>query len=223
MMISSITEIVQPWDPAPFLDGELRRQMGVRHCVSTHDCTDFFGWPEFWRLIDQFDEGQDRITVNRHRVPHELFQTDDKIDRAKIDGLIRRGASIVQPAAQGRNERLATIVREFQARTGQPMRVGVIASMGQSGALRIHSDPVDYLIWQIDGSKHWTIYNSDAAECGDTAPAPVPVFDQELCQGELLFVPAGYPHICQTTSDRSLHLGFGFARPHYDPWGASHA
>lgn len=223
MMISSITEVVQPWDPAPFLDIELRRKMGVRHCSSAHECTDFFGWPEFWRLIDEFDESQDRITVNRHRIPHELFQTNGATDRTKIDGLIQRGASIVQPAAQGRSKRLAAIVNDFQTITARPMRVGVIASMGQSGALRMHSDPIDYLIWQMDGSKHWTVHDRDAAEMDDAGSAPAPVFDQELKQGELLFVPAGFPHICNTTSEKSLHLGFGFARQHYDPWGTEHA
>lgn len=222
-MISSISEVVQPWDPAPFLDGELRAEMGVRHGVSDRDGTDFFGWPEFWRLIDQFDEGQDRITINRHRIPRELFRTKDRIDRAKIDGLIARGASVVQPAAQGRSKRLAEVVHDFQNKTAQPMRIGVIASMGQSGALRIHSDPIGYLIWQMDGSKHWTIYERETADADRNDPAAVPIFDQELKQGELLYVPAGYPHICNTTSARSLHLGFGFARPHYDPWGTDHA
>ncbi len=90
----------------------------------------------------------------------------------------------------------------------------MIATTGSGGALPSHHDGEDLLILQVERSKRWLIEH-------DPAPDPIPylnplktprtaapiLMDMTLNAGDVLFLPAGYRHRCETVGDQSLHIG----------------
>jgi hypothetical protein len=78
-----------------------------------------------------------------------------------------------------------------------------------------HYDEVDVFILQLEGSKHWNIYNQVAGFPFEESPKlsiellgkPV----QALClnPGDMLYMPAGYPHEASSNKGYSMHLTVG--------------
>jgi len=100
--------------------------------------------------------------------------------------------------------------------TGEHIVGLAFATTGSGGALDLHYDDTDGVILQVEGRKNWVIEREPvinpvvglpALRGGDDAGI---VLDIELEPGDLLFVPAGYRHRCESRSARSLHLGFAF-------------
>ena len=220
-MINSITEIIGTLPPEQLLEKGLRKQLAVLHGSCANWDENAFSWSRFLEVLDGIvDPDEIRLYLDREKVPSHFIATNEKTDCAKIGRFLNRGASIVITHGQRFDENLAAIAHDFKDRTGYPMRVSIIASTGSSGAYVKHSDRIDLLVLQTDGTKSWNIFKHEgSSEEGETSAATQaterPIFDKDVRCGEYLFLPTGYPHICETPGERSLHLAFGFARDDY--------
>lgn len=80
-------------------------------------------------------------------------------------------------------------------------------------AFELHSDWQDVFILQVDGSKHWSVYEGDYSnplnegQCRKfDSEKTKKIFEGELEPGDLLYVPRGFPHEVKTTDQFSLHI-----------------
>jgi ribosomal protein L16 Arg81 hydroxylase len=94
---------------------------------------------------------------------------------------------------------------------------GAIVTTGRVGALQTHYDFRDLIILQVEGSKRWRIYGPRVVRPARTSyvnepPQTPPLLDTLLQAGDMLFMPAGFWHVCDNGPDRSLHLGL-FLKP----------
>jgi len=87
--------------------------------------------------------------------------------------------------------------------------------------LSLHWDTHDVLVLQLDGAKHWTLYEPPIER-----PIPPyhrstlyslepgePTWEGVVRAGELLYVPRGTPHLAKAFESSSLHLACGFVLP----------
>ncbi|GMN02819.1 JmjC domain-containing protein [Erythrobacter sp. MTPC3] len=222
-MAQPLTQFLAPIRPKDVLSNAARAKMPLQHGRCDHSKSALLSWDRLCEMAVKANHPEElRVSSNRNFVPLEFLRTGEHLDRAKLDRLLEIGASVVLESAHRFDENLAEIVRDFIAESGKPARLGAIGSTGNSGALKKHSDPMDLLLVQIDGAKHWRLYAPDdetdeAAE--HSATPPKPVMEHTLREGEFLFVPAGTPHECDTVGGRSLHVGLGFTNPNYNVWG----
>lgn len=222
-MAEPLAEFLAPIRPEDVLSNSARAKMQLQFGECAHPTDALLSWDRLSEIAVAANHPDElRVSSNRNFVPLEFLRTGEQLDRAKLDRLLKIGASVVLESAHRFDETLAEIVRDFIAKSGKPARLGAIGSTGNSGALKKHSDPMDLLLIQIDGAKRWRIYapdNSAQDEREGQSEHSEPVFEHTLREGEFLFVPAGTPHECDTIDGRSLHLGLGFTNPNYNVWG----
>jgi len=114
---------------------------------------------------------------------------------------------------------LKDLTDSIRATLREQIKVGAIVTTGTGGAFRIHYDPEDLIILQVEGRKRWKIFGPPVVNpiVGMAPPPPPPedtlLFDEVLEPGDFLFLPAGNWHRCENASDRSLHLGIFFQPP----------
>ena len=76
-----------------------------------------------------------------------------------------------------------------------------------------HFDSEDVLVIQLSGKKLWNLYAPMQRKFVDSThltPEQLgpPIKQLTVNPGDVLYVRAGIPHMCQTTGDHSLHLAF---------------
>jgi ribosomal protein L16 Arg81 hydroxylase len=136
-----------------------------------------------------------------------------QVDIAKVEEFMADGYSLVVTPIQSHVPALAKLCDNIKAELSENIKVGVVVTTGTCGAFKLHFDPEDIIILQVEGTKRWRIYGPPVPNpvIGIPKPPPPPeaqpLFDDVLRPGDLLFVPAGNWHHCENGPDRSLHLG----------------
>jgi ribosomal protein L16 Arg81 hydroxylase len=74
-----------------------------------------------------------------------------------------------------------------------------------------HHDPVDLFIVQLEGTKHWKLWNPPEQRLGDNAQYTLeglgePEIEVSLQPGDVLYLPYGTPHAAAAEGNASLHL-----------------
>jgi ribosomal protein L16 Arg81 hydroxylase len=92
----------------------------------------------------------------------------------------------------------------------------VYISPDQSQGFEAHYDTHDVFVLQVAGNKHWKIYRNPIAlplanqpsiafDCSNEEP----LYDIELEQGDMIYMPKGYVHEAMTTDGVSAHITVG--------------
>jgi ribosomal protein L16 Arg81 hydroxylase len=189
-------------------------------------------WDQLIGLIDRGEHPKSLVEFKLAKesvmVPPEQWLVRvgnaNKVDPARIKKFIDDGFSLIITPIDGHVPALAALRDNIRARVGEQIKVGVIVTAGKAGAFKLHYDPEDLIILQVEGSKRWRIYGPPVRNPvvgmtpPETPPETSPIFDEVLQAGDILLVPGGNWHHCESGPDRSLHLGIFFTPP--TPWHA---
>jgi ribosomal protein L16 Arg81 hydroxylase len=97
---------------------------------------------------------------------------------------------------------------------GEKVLVASTTTVGTSGATLPHIDKADAIAVQVEGAKQWFIYRDPET---DPVPGmrerpretePQLLMELTLEAGDMLIVPGGYFHRCETPAGRSHHVTF---------------
>eukprot|EP00931_Biecheleriopsis_adriatica_P031245 TRINITY_DN18346_c0_g1_i1.p1 TRINITY_DN18346_c0_g1~~TRINITY_DN18346_c0_g1_i1.p1 ORF type:complete len:515 (+),score=92.17 TRINITY_DN18346_c0_g1_i1:130-1674(+) len=105
---------------------------------------------------------------------------------------------------RGVNDEMQTLHHELWAHFGLPTGINAYLTPPKSQGLQIHTDPHDVFVLQQSGSKDWTLFEDDlrTKQC-----------DIRLSPGDVLYLPAGVPHIAKSLpNESSLHLSVSVYR-----------
>lgn len=223
-MSSALGELVAPLAEASFLDLVGRREFayfpasGEPHDWSNVD----------WRAIRQLVEDGTytikrpddvRVTRASHAVHADHWTTEGRIDVAKLETFLDQGYSVVLLHLDEVVPALGAICDAIRTRTGEGSFIGaVVTSRSAQRAFKLHFDPEDLLIVQVEGTKRWQVYAEPVVDPvrgmrKPPAPETEPVFDEVLTPGDMLFVPGGHWHHCECGLRTSVHLGVFFLPP----------
>jgi ribosomal protein L16 Arg81 hydroxylase len=125
------------------------------------------------------------------------------------------GNTIAIIKLEERFEPLKKICIEFESVIGHPAVTEIFLTPPSSQGFKAHFDKFNVFVLQIEGKKHWKIYDmhvpyplaSNTNPYGERLPEPTCEFD--LYPGDILYLPRGLVHEVSTTSDYSLHLTLG--------------
>jgi ribosomal protein L16 Arg81 hydroxylase len=157
-----------------------------------------------------------RESVNiraEHWLTKNKADNTNTVNLAKLEGYLAEGYSLVVTPIQSYVPALAALCENIAAQLSEQIKVGVVVTTGLGGAFKLHYDPEDLIILQVEGTKRWRIYGPPVSNpvIGMPKPPPppetAPIFDEVLQPGDLLFLPAGNWHHCENGPGRSLHLG----------------
>jgi ribosomal protein L16 Arg81 hydroxylase len=143
----------------------------------------------------------------------------NRVDLARIQAFIAQGFSLVIQPIDGHAPALGKLCDAIRAELPERIKAGVIVTEGRGGAFRLHYDPEDLLILQVEGSKRWRIVGPAVVNpVVGMRPPPPPaeeeiLFDDVLRPGDALFVPAGHWHRCEAQGGRSMHVSIFMTPP----------
>ena len=147
-----------------------------------------------------------------------VFKEEDGVRRIELDAdkllkQVHKGNSVILNRLQKYQPKLRRFTNRLGHETTCQIAANVYVSPPAGQALAPHYDRHDVFILQIDGSKHWKLYDS---------PVPLPEkrhlaeFDDatlaeefELHRGDLLYMPRGFWHQAGTTDSTSVHVTVG--------------
>jgi hypothetical protein len=222
---STLADLVAPLSEPEFLGLLRRRELAYRSGANGDRYAPLLGWPALRRMIEAGNypnnKRLDDIRVSKESilVPVDRWMTKGKADAAKLDGFLANGFSIVGLHLEEHVPALGAVCEEIRSRTLEESWVGAIVTSGAgAGAFPVHYDPEDLVILQVQGTKRWQIFgppvsNPVRSMPKQTPPETEPIFDEVLEPGDLLFVPGGNWHHCQSGLSTSVHLGIFFLPP----------
>lgn len=142
--------------------------------------------------------------------------------KAFVDRQFQLGATVKVEDFEFRHPLMSRICRAFEAEFGgDSYAMTFLTPAGQQG-FGLHFDPVSSFITQLSGRKHWKVYPEYLSFPTKTMNVPLAgvamppaVIEATLEPGDLLYIPAGYPHEAFCTEEHSLHMtvGLGALRP----------
>ena len=198
----------------------LRRSRSLKFVPRTNGAPVLLDWRTFWQLVEDDLLPVERflVTYKTKPVAHELYRDDGKMNRERLARLFEQGISVVARGIGLHVPAIAELCRDGVAHGLAVDAAGAIVTTGTGGALRRHYDRNDIVILQQEGMKRWRIYGPPepdpaAEKTGKSPPDTAPIFDEVLRPGDMLFLPAGYWHHCDNSSERSLHLGLAMSVP----------
>jgi ribosomal protein L16 Arg81 hydroxylase len=222
---STLAGLVSPLTEPEFLGLLRRRELAYRPGANGDRYAPLLGWPALRRMIEAGnypDKRPDdiRVTKESFSVPAGRWMTDGKVDAAKLEEFLANGFSVVVLHLDEHVPALGAVCEEIRSRTLEGSFVGVVVTSGTgAGAFKVHYDPEDLVILQVEGTKRWQIFGPPVPNPLRRMPKPSPppetepIFDEVLEPGDLLFVPGGNWHHCQSGLSTSVHLGIFFLPP----------
>ena len=126
---------------------------------------------------------------------------DAVIDPAGVLERFHEGATIVLESLHKYWRPLARFCRELELELGHRIQVNAYITPPGSQGFAVHRDDHDVFVLQVAGSKHWMVYEED----DETQLA----IEDDLEEGDALYIPKGFPHAATTTETTSAHLTVG--------------
>lgn len=218
-MISDLSGLVAPLSVAEFQQLLCARQPKlVRGNGDGGRYAELLDWRGLMNLVLNGDYPRKRLRLTQRGVPlPSIFYQDDNGPKAAIITQVMEtvGSLIfygIDPYVPAMSRLCAAIADEI----GELILGSAIASTGAGGALPVHYDDTDLIVLQVEGSKRWLIEDDPVINPAAGMPFvaggadPALILDEVLEPGDLLLVPGGYRHRCETLGDRSMHIGFFF-------------
>ncbi len=219
---STLAELVAPLSEPEFLAFLRERRLVHLRSANSGCYAHLTGWEALKRLIEQgeYPRRPDYFRVAKESVPapSERWRVDGKVDTIRLEQCLSDGFSIIITHIEQHVPALGALCQSLSAQLLEPTYIGAIVTTGAEGAFRLHYDFEDLIILQVEGTKRWQLFGPPVSNpvrgmAKQAAPNGAPMFDAVLEPGDLLFVPAGHWHHCQTISGRSIHLGIFLLPP----------
>jgi len=221
---STLADLVSPLAEPEFLELLRRRELVYRPGANGNRYAPLLGWPALRRMIEVGNYPNKRpddirVTKESGIIPASRWMTEGKVDAAKLEAFLANGFSVVVLHLDEHVPALAAVCDEIRSRTLEGSFVGAVVTSGTgAGAFPVHYDPEDLVILQVEGTKRWQIFGPPVSNPvrnmpKQSPPETEPFFDEVLEPGDLLFVPGGNWHRCESGLSTSVHLGIFFLPP----------
>jgi Cupin superfamily protein len=220
-MISNLKSLVDPLGETEFLALlRERKLMFLRGCGSRRVDT-LLTWEVLNHLLDSatFPLGSLRVLRESIPIPTNLYVKRGRVNPAALSKLLDQGISLIFNQLDEHVPALRALCKNLERKTWERVSAAAIMTSGRGGALKCHYDAEDLIILQIASTKRWQVFNSPIVNPVPDTPKRLPpdglmpVFDEVLQPGDLLFLPAGHWHHCENGPHRSLHVVILFVPP----------
>lgn len=157
------------------------------------------------------------LSMSKNEVPIDVYDYSDGtfIEPNKVFESFESGASIIFRAAHLFFPQIKIITEELQKPWACPAQANIYLSKSGVNATFPHFDPHELFIYQIYGSKRWSIFESKFIfpEVGDGYDHNRHghgefVEDYIVSSGDVLFLPRGTVHR-PVAVENSIHISFG--------------
>lgn len=192
----------------------------------------FFTMDEFRALINQtgiWSPDKLQAVLDHQPIPiQNLFQSQQapsgpkhQVNTAVLQEALARGSSLVLNDICGLSTGIMEIREELAKITGGKIDCNLYFSQKDHQAFPIHYDVHDVIAFQIEGTKHWQVFEQaipfpinhpafkNRKQMNPEASKKSPLLDFEFEPGDILYIPSGYFHHATSRKGISIHLAYG--------------
>lgn len=216
---TSFAALIAPLTPAEIVALWRSREPKLQQRMGDNQFPAVVNWNALWKLIETgaIPAENCRLTYGRRIVTRAFYVDDGKINPGKLTRLLDQGTSLIVLRFEPHLPALAAACRDAEGCGFRIAYAGAIVTTGSGGAFDIHYDWHDLIIMQVEGAKRWRIYGPRVRNpleelAGSKPPQTPPILDFILQPGDMLFLPAGFWHVCDNGPERSLHASL-FLQP----------
>jgi hypothetical protein len=167
-----------------------------------------------------------RLTQNGQSLPSNKYLRHVQAGRQKISiprllpaeltKQLRRGATLVLDAVDELYAPLEELAQTLELAFREHVQINAYAGWRTSRGFDLHWDDHDVFILQVAGRKRWSIYGMtrpfplvrDVERAKKPAGSPA-LWEETLCDGDLLYIPRGWWHVALPLNEPTLHLTVG--------------
>ena len=134
---------------------------------------------------------------------------------AELRQVFDQGKSVVMMGMQHRWQAVAELCRNLEMEFYCPVHANMYLTPAGTQGFAAHYDPHEVFILQLEGQKHWRLYEKTELLPLQSDKSQIPSGSigtaREMClkPGDLLYIPRGHVHDAYTTDTYSLHLTIG--------------
>ena len=140
----------------------------------------------------------------------------DIIDADRLSALFSGGCSVVLDKVHKFSTKVAELKRAMEMCMRHTVNGNLYLTPPGSQGFAAHYDSHDTIIIQIQGVKHWLVYeppfdlplDDQTFKKGVHTPGKV-LLEIEMHPGDLLYIPRGFMHEAKANEDLSLHITMG--------------
>ncbi|MEP7053853.1 MAG: cupin domain-containing protein [Actinomycetota bacterium] len=139
----------------------------------------------------------------------------DLLDPALLAAQFAAGATISFQGLQRYWQPLTELCQSLEAALTHPFQANAYLSPPGATGLAVHHDTHDVFVLQVEGSKHFDVYEPATwlpvagQHWTSDQPPGEPAVSVDLKPGDCLYMPRGWRHRAYTTESHSLHLTIG--------------
>ena len=188
-------------------------------------------WSVLNGILDQHRLEPPRLRLTREgkRISPErylLYHADSRkngapiprLDSAGLTRELRDGATLVLDNVDELHRPVRRLAESLERVFRVRVQVNSYAGWRLSHGFDLHWDDHDVFILQIAGRKHWKIYGMTRPFplARDVEPAEHPndvLWEGQLEDGDLLYIPRGWWHVATPLNEPTLHLTVGISNP----------
>lgn len=214
-------ELVQPMTPEAFL-AQVKTRTWCRFPGSPGRFTSLFnlGALQEWLNATRWDPERIFLIESGRRFDPSTYLSNPKSPRgwrpigAAVQRLLCEGATLVVNAVDEIPSGLAKLAEELEDLFDVTVGVNLYATRGGKQAFDAHWDDHDVFVIQLAGRKHWQVWRPTVLHPLVIAPKQIPppqddVWNGEIVDGDVLYLPRGWWHRAQGVGDESVHLAVG--------------
>jgi len=191
-----------------------------------------FDWLFSWQKLNEIlkhhrlvSTRQLKLIKNRTPCPGESYTrmgidgATPELAVAEFHQALREGATLIIDKIDEFHDPIAELADSLSRRLHSCVGTNMYASWRSESAFDEHFDDHDTLIVQIAGRKRWKIYgptvNYPLLEMrrNMTEPETLPLWDECLHAGDILYLPRGWWHCVIPVDEPTLHLTIGMVNP----------
>ncbi len=211
-MISTLEGLLAPLTVGEFRGILRERSFIFQRGEDTNRFANLLNWATLRHVVENgiFPAADVRIMRASKLLSGLAYLDGKKVDAEKLATLMRGGASLITQPINAYVPALRALCESAREQVSDYVWAGAVAQTGSGGALTIHYDAEDLIILQLEGTKRWRIYSPTVMyPVAGAKPLGLPsenlVLDEVLRPGDLMFLPAGFWHVCENGPDLSLH------------------
>jgi ribosomal protein L16 Arg81 hydroxylase len=226
--VAASSRLLGTVSPEDFLGRYLGQEM-LADSIGAVAAREIVSWQEINEALERMRVSgkRVRVTLGGRLLPlSEFVQPTSEgdlngapLNSAAISMLLSKGATLVVDAVDELFPGVRSLADEIGALIGVPVWANLYMTWGTSPGFDLHWDEHDTWIVQIDGAKHWTVYEPTrvhplpSEKALTPRPSGTPVMDRPLTAGDTLYMPRGWWHVAKGLGQQSVHITFGITRP----------
>ena len=207
----NLKELLHPVPVSEILDAADRNEVFHRRRSAASACDSLMNWDIAAHIAERKGSqlGELRILRDGVEVRQEMLRTSRnsaQFSGAALRRLVRQGVSFVGAGIEDFSPALRDLRFDAERHFGCPTSLGMIATFGKGHALKPHWDPEDIICVQVAGRKTWKILGKPCdGTIGTTdrklAPPTEVTREFTMEQGDLMMIPRGHWHCCESDVD----------------------